>query len=593
MARQPVKVNSVVSASGQISNRAAYMRPANDRSGSQALASALGSMSGSLQQFNQQVDRYQAAERQAQIEEARKLAATKTQQAYLQGSLDGQAGVATGGDALQESPIFHQAYQEGRMLADYDRTVADLERNTDWTAFNNDVDDGHNKLQAYLLAQGEEMMAGYSPELQARMLASYREYANGKMLTQSVAAKDKRIDNMGEDLTTSLESIMVTSGDPEALRAAMSEAATIFAKAGVENPSGKVGDSLITAAQLSRDPNVIDAVLSDPEFAKTLNTDTRKRLIDARNALDAQEAAIANRERLEYNRAFNDTVASSTMDAMMMLQNGDARSAINTLDAVLATAYAHPDSSVGLSAVKSAEAMKKAILNPPEVKLSKGDELALRREAQRVVANLAQQGATDVEINAAVAPYLERGLSVSNAMTTIATGVRFAEERVDSFDTDFNSKTRVIAGEIAGAAGLVTNPSQFLALRETDINSNVIANNMKYHYTSIVGEIEQTLMAQHGPEWVSKVGYEQLQSMHDQAEERAVRMTVQDPDSGFLQLLENPQARRRLLGSPTAREFLRRGLGDAELARLDGLNATDDQQTAAGLRVVGDTLYGN
>ena len=130
-------------------------------------------------------------------------------------------------------------------------------------------------------------------------------------------------------------------------------------------------------------------------------------------------------------------------------------------------------------------------------------------------------------------------------------------------------------------------------MRETDINSNVIANNMKYHYTSIVGEIEQTLMAQHGPEWVSKVGYEQLQSMHDQAEERAIRMTVQDPDSGFLQLLENPQARRRLLGSPTSREFLRKGLGDAELARLDGLNATADQQIASDVTAVRDALYGN
>ena len=70
MAREPVKMNSVTSASGRVSNRAAYMRPGRDNSGSKALASALSSLGGSLDSVNKQVDRYQNAQRQAELEAA-------------------------------------------------------------------------------------------------------------------------------------------------------------------------------------------------------------------------------------------------------------------------------------------------------------------------------------------------------------------------------------------------------------------------------------------------------------------------------------------------------------------------------------------
>ena len=73
MAREPVKLNSPVSSAGQISNRASYMRPGNDRSDSKALADALGSLSGSLKGVNQQVDRYQNAQRQSELQAAQKF----------------------------------------------------------------------------------------------------------------------------------------------------------------------------------------------------------------------------------------------------------------------------------------------------------------------------------------------------------------------------------------------------------------------------------------------------------------------------------------------------------------------------------------
>lgn len=578
MAREDVNINRVNSAPGQVSNRSAYMRPARDSSGSKALSEALGSLSGSLQQFNSQVDRYQNAQRQAQIVEARKYADEQKALAYLQGTEDGQAGMSRG-SALQDSPIFHAAYQEGRMLADYDRTVTELEKNTDWAAFSNDVEDGHNKLQAYLLDNGEKMTAGYSPEIQAKMMASYRKWANGKMIDQAEGARQTRISNMEEDLTTSLESILVTSGDPEAIRAAMSEQATIFAKAGVANPSGKVGESLIAAATLTRDPDAIDRVLSDPEFAKTLNTDTRLKLQQARNQLDAQETAIENRERSEYNRVFRQNSAAVTMEAMKMLESGNTRGAVDTLDGMITAAYQHPDSTVGLSVVKSLEAMKSAALAPADTKPSPSRELELRLQLNRELAMATAKGASDHELLAIAAPYMEQhGLSVGNAMTAVNAANRFASEQTDSFSQELNGLVKVWTGEISGAADAIGDPNAFLSLRETDIDSNMFANNMKFNYQTIILEEERTLQAIHGPEWERNVSYADRKAIYDNATRRAAVQTLQDPDSGFVELLDNPKARGRLLGSPTARRLIEMGLGPEELRRLDGLNDTSTTQ---------------
>ena len=73
MAREAVKLNSPVSSPGQVGNRAAYMRPGSDRSGSKALAEALNSIGSSIKAASSQVDRFQAAQRQAQLEEAQRF----------------------------------------------------------------------------------------------------------------------------------------------------------------------------------------------------------------------------------------------------------------------------------------------------------------------------------------------------------------------------------------------------------------------------------------------------------------------------------------------------------------------------------------
>ena len=143
---------------------------------------------------------------------------------------------------------------------------------------------------------------------------------------------------------------------------------------------------------------------------------------------------------------------------------------------------------------------------------------------------------------------------------------------------------KTFVGEVAGAANALPDGSQFLNLRETDIESNLIANSLKFNYGEIIFETEQTLMREHGPEWKAKVGYAEMKRIHEEAELRAIQATVMDTDSGFLELLNDPKARQRLLGSPIGRDFLRKGLGDAELARYDAMN--EDTRAASDAAVL-------
>ena len=384
MAREPVKLNSPVSSAGQIGNRASYMRPGNDRSGSKALADALGSLSGSLKGVNQQVDRYQNAQRQSELQAAQKSQNEEIQRQTLRGIKDGEAGVSSRGSSVQDSPLFHQAYQEGRMGADYARTVANMERETNWDAFGDDVEDGHNKLQAFLLDQGEAMMSGYPPEMQAKMMAEYRTYANKKMSTQATEAKQRRLEHMGEDLVSTLEGQISVAGTPEELQATLSEAATLFAKAGVDNPSGVVGNALIVATSLTQSPETITAVLEDKEFAKTLSSDTRVALIDAR------DKAVAKKERLdaavdakEYKN-FRKQYGSMLLDTVVQGRENPARGmemADQVRDYAMSYAAQNPELAPQLIALadkaedmflaKPAEALKGAALAPHKVKLQR------------------------------------------------------------------------------------------------------------------------------------------------------------------------------------------------------------------------------
>jgi hypothetical protein len=111
----------------------------------------------------------------------------------------------------------------------------------------------------------------------------------------------------------------------------------------------------------------------------------------------------------------------------------------------------------------------------------------------------------------------------------------------------------------------------------------MFANNMKFNYQTIILEEERTLQAIHGPEWERNVSYADRKAIYDNAVKRAAVQTLQDPDSGFVELLDNSKARGRLLGSPTTRKLIEMGLGPEELRRLDGLNDTATTQVNAAI----------
>ena len=590
MAREPVKMNSVVSTPGQVGNRAAYMRPGTDRSGSKALSQALGSLSGSLSKFNQQVDRYQAAERQSQIEAAQKFQNEEVQRLSLEGQLKGMKGEGLDASHLQDSPIFQAAYQEGHITANMQRRLTQLERETNWEQFNDDVDAGHDKLQAFLLEQGEGMMAGYSPEIQAKFYSQYRTWSSNKMAAQATAAKENRVTNMKDDLTSSIENLMVTGAGVEAIRAELSEASTIFAKAGVEDPSGSAAASLVQASLLTRDADAITRVLEDPEFAKSLSASTRATLQTARDQLAAQESAIQNRERAEYNRAFNDTTASASMEAMQLFQGGNTRGAVDVIDGMLSNAYNHPDSSVGLSAVKSLDTLKKAMLAPPPAaKLDASTSISLRLQMEQELAQAAGSGAENHELVAIGARYIEQGLSESQVFSGINAGFAFAEDRTDTYGQELDLELKTIAGEFSSAVKLIDGGDvSFLGINEVDSNMNIITNQYRLAYERSVAEQTAVLQAQ-GPDWQTKLGVQGYEEVHNRAKASAARAVGNNPASQLTTILQDDKAARRLLGNPETVRFLKAALGDDAVTEYLGqIKAKDAAVSAA----VGDLTSG-
>lgn len=413
MAREPVKMNSVTSAAGRVSNRAAYMRPGRDNSGSKALASALSSLGGSLDSVNKQVDRYQNAQRQAELEAAQVEQNKKIAQLMVDGQNDGRDGVNRAA-SLQDSPLFHQAYQEGRMIADYDKTVATMEREVNWKAFSQDVDDGHNKIQQFLLDQGEAMFAGYPPEMQAKMMAKYRDYANKKMVTQSVEAKQIRLENMGEDLITSLESQIEIGASPEELQATMLETATLFAKAGVENPSGAAADALVVATSLTNSPETLTAILEDKEFTKTLSSSARETLMEARDSAVKKKEQLQNAMDAREWEGFREQYGRAVLQAYSVGKENPAagmEAAAAIREQALAFAHKHPERAPQL--LQMADRVEASFLEPATEPL-KGAALAEHKIRLRRALSSA---ATSTEAMEAVMEY-ERTTGDTSAWAT-------------------------------------------------------------------------------------------------------------------------------------------------------------------------------
>lgn len=317
MAREPVKLNSPVSSAGQISNRASYMRPGNDRSGSKALAEALGSLGGSLQGINKQVDRYQNAQRQSELQAAQKAQNEEVARLQLQGIKDAEKGVSARGSYMADSPIFHAAYQESHLETSLNVRMAKEERERDWDSYNQDVDNGHNRLQSDLLNLGEEMMSGHSPEIQAKFYAGYRQWANQKMQAQAEGSRLQRLKNIGEDGTNDVMSMMATGAPLEAMMARVEEINNLAAAGGAENPSSFGANAVMVAAELEGRTDVLKALMDDKDHMKTFSADQRKAIQDKMQALEREERAERNYMETQQNKAFARAKGQIAFDAVM------------------------------------------------------------------------------------------------------------------------------------------------------------------------------------------------------------------------------------------------------------------------------------
>lgn len=317
MAREPVKLNAPVSSAGQISNRAAYMRPGRDNSGSKALADALSSLGGSLQGINQQVDRYQNAQRQAELQSAQKAQNEEVARLQLQAIKDAEKGQSARGSYMADSPIFQAAYQESHLETSLNVRLAKEERERDWNAYNQDVDNGHNRLQADLLDIGEELMAGHSPELQAKFYSQYRQWANQKMAAQAEGARLQRLKNIGEDGTNNVMSLMATGAPLEAIMSSVEEINNLAAAGGAENPSSYGANAVMVAAELEGRTDILQALVNDKDHMKTFSSEQRKALQDKMQGLEREDRAERNYMETQQNKAFARAKGQIALDAVL------------------------------------------------------------------------------------------------------------------------------------------------------------------------------------------------------------------------------------------------------------------------------------
>lgn len=540
MAREPVKLNAPVSSAGQVSNRAAYMRPGRDNSGSKALADALSSLGGSLQSVNNQIDRYQNAQRQSELVAAKKAQDVEVARLIVEGQNDVQDGVDRRA-SLQDSPIFHQAYVEGRMIADYDKTVATMDRETNWTAFSQDVDDGHNKIQQFLLDQGEAMFAGYPPEMQAKMMAKYREYANKKMATQAVEAKQIRLDNMGEDLITSLEGQISIGSSVEEIQATMSETATIFAKAGVENPSGAVGNALIVATSLTNSPETLTAVLEDKDFAKTLSTDTRVKLTEARDAAVKKQQQLQNAMETREWESFREQYGREVLKAYSAGKENPAAGmevAATIREQAMAFAHKYPERAPQL--LQMADRVEKSFLEPAAEPL-KGAALAPHKTELRRRLSSAD---TYNEAMEALLDYEETTGDTSTYGTNQILTWGNEDVKIDTHDAFISQKNVLVQSSKTLVSSMPSQDNPILDDNDVEYGGSLVRNTAE-EVSFIIRRMEADSGLPHNEFIQSVGGYRGIQDLYTQTFATSMAEQWDATDAGnSVRDLDNPEARK-------------------------------------------------
>jgi hypothetical protein len=218
---------------------------------------------------------------------------------------------------MADSPIFQAAYQESHLETSLNVRLAKEERERDWNAYNQDVDNGHNRLQADLLDMGEELMAGHSPELQAKFYSQYRQWANQKMSAQAEGARLQRLKNIGEDGANNVMSLMATGAPLEAIMSSVEEINNLAAAGGAENPSSYGANAVMVAAELEGRTDILQALVNDKDHMKTFSSEQRKALQDKMQGLEREDRAERNYMETQQNKAFARAKGQIALDAVL------------------------------------------------------------------------------------------------------------------------------------------------------------------------------------------------------------------------------------------------------------------------------------
>ena len=477
MARQPVQINSVTSASGQVGNRAAYMRPGRDNSGSKALASALSSLSGSLGEANRQVDRYQSAQRQAELEEAQRFQNQEVARLSAEGIRDAEKGVSARGSYMIDSPIYQAAYQENHLETTMAKSLREFEIKTDFDAYNKDVDDGHNRLQQDLLEVGEGIMAGYSPELQAKFYPRFREYANKKMIAQADAARIQRRQNIATDGTENLRAMFDLGASTGEITATVEELGNLLAAGGVDKPSEAAVAALMIAGEQAG-ADTLEALTKDKDFMKSLSATARNNLLGQIDKMRGKERGEAAYMRQQEQRAMNEQKGTAILALVSGASNapGDVPQMVNQFeDAMMSMAAADP--ARASSYLDTASRMRNALMPSEDLEMDPVARTVALTENLEFARYLGSVGLDSPEAQEALAGVYEATDKRDHRAIQSAIVQAASAELPTEQHKLVQSRNRVIGDVLETSLADMTEFTQFSRNADGSSNWDVIFNN--------------------------------------------------------------------------------------------------------------------
>jgi hypothetical protein len=268
---------------------------------------------------------------------------------------------------MADSPIFQAAYQESHLETSLNVRLAKEERERNWNEYALDVDNGHNRLQSDLLDIGEELMAGHSPELQAKFYSQYRNWANQKMLTQAEGARLQRLKNIGEDATNDVMALMSTGAPLEAIMSRVEETNNLAAAGGAESPSSYGANAVMVAAELEGRTDVLQALVNDKDHMKTFSSEQRKAIQDKMQSLEREDRAERSYMESQMNKQFAKAKGQIALDAVMQFgANPDAGPQIAKAFKGQMIQMAKEDPKNALSYLNLADQMYNTMMPDPE-----------------------------------------------------------------------------------------------------------------------------------------------------------------------------------------------------------------------------------